>query len=475
MVLYASYLTRSGVLGETSVHAFADDGRSFLLILFMFVFITLAVWMLIRRKKEIPTSSLPNLFTREFLMMYGAIVLLLAAFQVISTTSVSVINKIFGTGMTPPTDVIGFYNAWQMPFAILVTLLLGFGQYMVYGNNDLKVFLRKIMVPVIVSLIVAIAGFIIDQNLTFMNGIFLFCIVFALSSSVGYLFRFVAGKANTGAAITHIGFGIFLLGVLITFANKETLSKVGVSGMQGGGDNIMLFKGQVTQMGDYLVCYSDSKTVRDETFFQIDFLKKGDDGQLYLQYSVFPSIKYNSRMGNVYNPDTRNSLKGDVFMYLTFAQDKSKLSPDGYALTGTVEVALGDTMNAGHGRVLLDSLYVTSLNQTADEVTITARVKPIDPINKDQSYLLNYRLKGGFAESDFAELADLGVRLRFEDVSEQPKTIQVGVYEKQGEFIALKIMFFPWIMILWAGAIIMFSGVTVSIWRRAVKAKQAAV
>lgn len=29
MVVYASYLTRSGVLGETSVHAFGDDGRSF--------------------------------------------------------------------------------------------------------------------------------------------------------------------------------------------------------------------------------------------------------------------------------------------------------------------------------------------------------------------------------------------------------------------------------------------------------------
>jgi len=474
MVLYASYLTRSGVLGETSVHAFGDDGRSMQLILFTAVFIILPAWWLIKRRKEIPANELPNLFSREFLMMYGAIVLLLSAFQIISTTSVPVINKIFGTGLAPPADVVGFYNNWQMPFAIMATLLLGLGQYILYGKNESKSFLRIIIYPVILALGLAVTGFVIDVNMSIVHGIFLFSILFAIFTSLAYLFRFAGGKSNTGAGLTHFGFGIFLLGVLITFSNTETLSKVGVSGMPGAGDNVMLFKGQVKQMGDYLVCYSDSKEVNDETFYQIDFLRKGEDEQLYLNYSVFPSIKYNDRMGNVHNPDTRNMLTGDLFMYLTFAEDRSKRMPDGYVFSGSTEISLGDTMNAGATVIVFDSLYYAISDQNAEEITITAIMKAADSTGSYQSYPLTYALKNGFAESSIADLDDLGVRLRFEKVSDNPKTIHMGVFEKKTEFIALKIMFFPWIWVVWAGAIIMFSGVTVSIWKRAVKAKHAA-
>lgn len=474
MVLYASYLTRSGVLGETSVHAFGDDGRSLQLILFTLAFVFLAAWALFKRRKDIPTNELPNLFSREFLMMYGSIVLILAAFQVISTTSVPVINKIFGTGLTPPADVTGFYNTWQMPFAILITLLLGTGQFVLYGVNDLKGFLRAIVYPVGLALVVAVAGFLYDTDMSIVHGLFLFCIAFTIFTSTAYLFHFAGGKGNAGAAITHVGFGIFLLGVLIAFSNTETLSKVGVSGMPGAGDNIMLFKGEVKQMGDYLVCYSDSKEVNDETFFQIDFLNKGEDDQLYLNYSVFPSIKYNDRMGNVYNPDTRNMITGDIFMYLTFAEDRSKRMPDGYVYSGSSEISLGDTMKAGSAQIIFDSLFYTSADGNAEEITITALMKAADSAGNSQSTPLTYSLKNGFAESNIADFDGLGVRLQFEKVSEKPRAIHVAIFEKQAEFIALKIMFFPWIWVVWAGSIIMFSGVTVSIWRRAVKAKQAA-
>ena len=88
-------------------------------------------------------------------------------------------------------------------------------------------------------------------------------------------------------------------------------------------------------------------------------------------------------------------------------------------------------------------------------------------------YPLVYEVKGGFAENGVVGLEEKGIRLRFDNVSDKPKTIIVGIFEKQPEFIVAKIMFFPWIWIVWAGAVIMFSGVTVSIWRRAVKAKQA--
>jgi cytochrome c-type biogenesis protein CcmF len=361
-----------------------------------------------------------------------------------------------------------------MPFAILITILLGVGQYISYGQNDLKMFVRQVIYPLLISLVVGIIGFFADSTMSIAHAVFLVCITFTILTSLGYLFRFAGGKSNAGAAITHFGFGIFLLGVLLTFANTEVLSKANAGAMAGGGENIMLFKGQVKQMGKYHVCYSDSKIVRDETFYQVDFLKKGADDKFYLDYSVFPSIKVNAMMGNVHNPDTRNMLKGDIFMYLTYAEDQSKRTADGYLQTDLTEVSPGDTLKAGGISVIFDSLSVSSMDENATEVTITAIMKTIDNSGKASFYPLIYQLKGGYAESGMVNIGDKGVKLSFAGVSDKAKTIQVGVYEKQQEFIVARIMFFPWIWVLWAGSIIMFSGVTVSIWRRAVKAKQAA-
>ncbi|WP_367328436.1 cytochrome c biogenesis protein CcsA [Lentimicrobium sp.] len=474
MVVYASYLTRSGVLGETSVHAFGDDGRSVQLILFTVIFILLPLWQLIRNRKNIRANDLPELFTREFLMMYGAIVMLLAAFQVISTTSVPVINKVIGTNMAPPSDVVSFYNTWQLPFAIMMTLLLSIGQYLSYGKNDIKSFLRNIIYPFVLALIVAIWGFIADNDMSVVHGVFLFCIVFTILTSVAYLFRFASGRGNSAAGITHVGFGVFLLGVLIAFSNTETLSSGGVPGMPGGGDNMMLFKGEQKSLGRYQVSYSGIEEKRDETFYRIDFLEEGKDGELYHRFSLHPSVKFNEMMGNVHNPDTRNMLSGDIYMYITFAEDRAKRMPDGYVYSGSVDFTLGDTLEAGRVPVIFDSLYISNMSTDAEQISITALLKANDSLDREQTYPLVYTVDGNTAESGVVEIPGSGIKLRFDKVSEMARTINVGIFEKKPEFVVVKILHFPWIFILWTGAVIMFAGITVGIWKRAVKARNAA-
>ncbi len=472
MVVYASYLTRSGVLGETSVHAFGDDGRSVQLVLFTLLTIAVPVILLIKARKWVKSNDLPELFTREFMMMYGAIIILLAAFQVISTTSVPVINKVFGTSMAPPTDVVNFYNTWQTPFAIMIAIILGVGQYVAYGKNEWKSFLKNVIYPAIISLVVAIGGFLYDTNMSVVHGVFLFSIVFAILTSVAYLFHFVSARTNTAAGVTHVGFGIFLLGVLITFSNTETLSKGGVPGMAGGGDNMMLFKDQLKPLGDYVVKYSGNKLERDEVFHQVDFMREGPDGKLYQEFSLFPSVKYNSMMGNVHNPDTKNMLKGDIYMFITFAEDPAKQLPGGYIFSGSSEVTMGDTIAAGNKRVVFDTLFVSGMADNARELEITAMIKGEDSTGAVKAYPLTYRVTGDIAESGYADID--GIRLRFEGVSATPRTIKVGLYEKQMEFIVVKVLKFPWIIILWTGSVIMFLGLTIAVWRRAVKAKMVA-
>ncbi len=468
-VVYASYLTRSGVLGETSVHAFGDNGLTVQLVAFMLVFTILPVWMLYKRRKSIPTNDLPASMDREFMMLYGSVVLLLSAFQIISTTSLPVVNKIIGTNLTLSSNVVGFYNSWQMPFAMMAALLLGFVHYLSYERNDKKVFWKNILIPVSLSAILSVAAFFIDTDMLPVHSIFLFMVLFAIFSSIAYLFRFIRKHHNLQAGLTHLGFSIFLFGVLITFSNTITFSSQSASGAQGS--NIMLFKGQARQVGNQVLKYSSNREERDEIFYQIDFLEQVN-GQEKVKYSVYPSVKYNDRMGNVHNPDTRNMLKGDVFMYLTFAEDRSKRAADGYSVSQTYDISVKDSKPIDGKEIILDSLSFDLLDASGQNIAVTANLRAVDSLNGSVSVPLKYIVRGNIAESEVVQIPGSDARLRFEGITEMAKTIQIALLEKQPEFIVLKVMFFPWIMVLWAGSIIMFIGLTISVYKRAIKANK---
>src|SRR5690606_35104613 len=57
LILYSTFLTRSGILGDASVHSFTDLGLSGQLLLYMFFFLFLAAALCIWRWKEIPTTD----------------------------------------------------------------------------------------------------------------------------------------------------------------------------------------------------------------------------------------------------------------------------------------------------------------------------------------------------------------------------------------------------------------------------------
>lgn len=469
MVIYASYLTRSGVLGETSVHAFGDNGLTLQLIIFLIVYTIAPVWMLIKRWKNIPSSELPNLLNRESVIFYGSLAILLSAFQIISTTSIPVFGRILNTKLALGADVSIFYNGWQIPFAMVITLLIGVAYYLTYNKNNLKEFLRNMIYPCGIALIIAIAGYLGDNDMRMIHAIFLFCIVFCTLSSIASLLKFTSVCRNVCAGITHLGFSVFLLGVLIAFSNIQVIHETIPGSLQR--NIVMLYKGQVKEIGDQLLCYSASFTKGDKVSYQVDFLNKSSSGEILYKYSLYPTIKYNNKMGKVYNPDIHCSIKGDVFIYLTYAEDLNGRLSDGYSLTEARELTLKDTLFANGKTIVFDSLYMEVYKEKYEEIRITALMKTTDSIGRQLQMPLTYKITGDYAESGIIALDDQKVRLRFDKVSEQPKTIRISVYTKQPEFIVLKIMLFPWIWVLWAGAIIMFTGVTLAICKRLRKAR----
>src|SRR6185295_10506688 len=89
LILYSTFLTRSGILGDASVHSFTDLGLSGQLLIYLLFFKIAAVVLVIMRWREIPSSEKEiSTYSREFWVFLGATTLCLMGFQVLVPISI---------------------------------------------------------------------------------------------------------------------------------------------------------------------------------------------------------------------------------------------------------------------------------------------------------------------------------------------------------------------------------------------------
>src|SRR6185437_1483650 len=76
LILYSTFLTRSGILGSSSVHSFTDLGLSGQLLIYLLVFLFISIYFCIANWKKIPSSEgEASIYSREFWIFIGATVL----------------------------------------------------------------------------------------------------------------------------------------------------------------------------------------------------------------------------------------------------------------------------------------------------------------------------------------------------------------------------------------------------------------
>ncbi|MGZ3939271.1 MAG: cytochrome c biogenesis protein CcsA, partial [Flavisolibacter sp.] len=165
LVLYSTYLTRSGDLQDTSVHAFTGEGITvWHLRIFLFIFMLPAIVLFIARYKQIPfIAKEEETSAREFWMFVGSLILFLSALLIIGMTSIPVFNKIASLfssqeklfkPLAVGEDAAYAYNRIQIFVAIILGTFTGFGMYLKYKTTG-REFLKKLIVPTIAGLVVA--------------------------------------------------------------------------------------------------------------------------------------------------------------------------------------------------------------------------------------------------------------------------------------------------------------------------------
>lgn len=361
LILYSTFLTRSGVLGDTSVHSFVDSGILPQLLFFLLFFVVMCVALIFTNRKFrwiylgvsalvllIATgeytkvtmfwfflftiaallvawkTSFPKqdeeegLWSREFWIFIGSLVLTLAAFHITLMNSVPIFNmfcEAFSgtlTGLHNATDLslfaslaeanfnvsddpFGTYHKWQIPFAILICMLIAVGQFFKYGKTNMSQFTRKIGISfglsfVIIGFLYWWTGFKYDD---IRLHLLLFTCVFAATANLDYFTRVLKGKVNfSGASIAHIGFAVVLIGAIWSTSQRKISDKFSdVFTSQLSEDvvealDVTLTQNDTISFGNYFASYRSKEMAENGYQFRttVDFFEKNP--KIYRQGDV---------------------------------------------------------------------------------------------------------------------------------------------------------------------------------------------
>ena len=519
LVLYATFLVRSGVLGDASVHSFTDLGLSGQLLIYMLFFMAVAIFLAVRAWKHIPSS--PNeasTYSREFWIFLGAITLSLMAFQVIVPTSIPAWNALvesFGgiSNMAPPAVQVEFYTKSQLWFAILIALLTAVGQFFWWQKMDKKALKDALLVPYIVAMLLAAAIIVVTKVYEWKYILIVLSGVFTIVANSVILVKLL--KKSTfklaGGSLAHIGLGMILIGIMFSSGYSDVIS-LNMSGLtysnswedEMNKEHVLLWINKPTQMKDYTVIYrgrqkkvegvpeyvpanllastgkvNQAVALEDyQTYF-----KKGDTLQLVLeendyfkidyfqneklQFSLSPMSQFNEGMGGlISSPDSKIYLDRDLYTYVAAMNDFSDpewKEDEIYEVSPGQQFHIADFVTYFDGVEVLKELEGYTLKE--GDIALKAKIRVLDyDVEKilEPTFIVSDNQVGKLPVED----ADLGLKISLENILPEQNKFVFKVNQYQKDYVVMKAIVKPYINVLWIGTLLMLLGFSVAIYRR---------
>lgn len=325
LVLYSTFLTRSGVLGETSVHSFVDPGMwvYWLLLAIITAFGALGFGLLFHRWKEMPVVPVEHtLLSREFALFLGAATLVFASIFILIGTSSPIITNII-KGKTSAVDP-SFYVTTTLPLGVALALLAGLGQLLWWQRSDMPTLLRSLRIPVLLSvLFTAVTAFLGATHPAMI--IFIFASAFALFANLIVGYGIVQGNPRlAGGAVTHIGIALMFLG-FVASAKYDDVATVN------------LVQGRPVSALGYTMTYTGYKPQERGRFaFSVEVEK---DGRSFVVAPVM--FRENDEGGLIRNPDIVNLLTKDFYVSPLSLEAGEQAEADQVTVTESAPVSAG--------------------------------------------------------------------------------------------------------------------------------------
>jgi cytochrome c-type biogenesis protein CcmF len=225
-------------------------------------------------------------------------------------------------------------------------------------------------------------------------------------------------------------------------------------------------------MGKYWTTYLSNDSVDNAsktTYFHIRFQKKDSTEQFDLYPNWIKATK--GQQGISANPDKHHYWDRDIFTYIS-ASDNMQQEKNDTAQFKSYPMALNDTIYYSKGYIVLDKVVLNPDNEkfhfAKDDTALMAEVTVVSKDSMRYKATPVFYLKNNqtnfITDTVFAQ----NLAIRFTRVLGAEK-VELGVKESTSmiPFVALKVLEFPQINILWIGTVVMIIGFIMSIvWRR---------
>lgn len=525
LILYATFLVRSGILGNTSVHSFTDLGLSGQLLIYLLFFLFATFLIAGRVWKEIPTSEKEaSTYSREFWIFIGALTLCLMAFQVLIPTSFPVFNKIvelFGglSSLAPPADQVAFYSKWQVWFAIGIAFLSGTGQFFFWKKMDKEKLKSSMTFPVLISLLLSALIFVLAKVNDPVYIVVLVAGVYSIVSNSKILIDLLkAGSRKLiGGSIAHIGIAMILIGIMFSEGYSRIVSKnttiISRDFTEEQNSNmVVLFLNDPKPMGGFEVVYrsenmealgipgyvkkSDLVETEEPNYriAKVD-IKKGDilyaqEGDtLYFrnpentyhevhytslrtgrEFTLFPRTQVNEEMGStIVSPDIKKLWNRDLYTFVSLQNDFEDeftewSAIDKKQLKKGQQFFLNDYVAVFEGLERLPSVNFLELGpqDAAVQANIAVYTENNAKIMLQPKFIIKDNSVGKPSELN----QEIGSRVTLENIFPEDGSIELGIETAQKDWIIMQAIEKPQINILWVGTIVMIIGFIIATRRR---------
>ena len=457
LVIYATFLTRSGVLSDFSVHSFATLGINSFLILFMAILTIFGFGVFFNRYKSIPIVSMDtSALNRENGLGISVIVFIAMAVLTFVGTSSPILSGFFGDPSQVDTSFYNRVNLWP---AIFMALFLGIIPFLAWIEHNAKEIFKKLTISLILtvlSIIIAVY-FGITKPVMF---------IFTATSAFAFWTNILVAISNrkkgwqqVGAPISHIGVGMILIAIII-------------SGLFDKSERLVLEKDKPGNALGYNLVYKGLEQKPDGK--DIVHIEVSIDNEIF---NARPRLFYSDKIrGMMREPDVKSGILVDLYVS-PLERRKFEQKSTGHPLI----LKKGETKNMDEYAITFIDYKMSSHSDTPDAISIGAELEiskgnqktSVTPVliiagknrtsqpthiglSKDLHNSPTVALTGVNADNKSVQLMISGLPGHDHATNAAPEQLIIEISEK------------PFMNILWAGCIILLIGAYFSLHRRTV-------
>ena len=456
LVLYSTFLTRSGVLGDASVHSFVDPGKLVYLFLVVFIgtFIFVGFGGIAYRWKNLEDKTLyeESLLSRELSLFTAAIVLGASALIVLVGTSAPLFGHSVDTS---------FYNEMHLPIAIIIGLLNGLSLLIKWKTTNTKELIRDSSLSLIAAILMTVIIVVIGGVHDLMLIILAFSASFALIVNAEIAVKIVKSNLkNLGAYVAHIGIALFILGII---GSAGYTSKV----------NLDLVKNQPANALGYQLTFTGYTPIENNTKYAFNVtMKKGDDN-----YNVAPIMyiaEYNNSL--MREPAILNLLSKDIYIEPLGYDEGTNNNTSGNG--ETVSLEKGKEVDYQGAKISFDKFDVSSETMKAMQEGKDFQMGAVLTLEKngksEEFELLRKSIGGQVQFTDYIS-KNTGLKIQLTNLTAQmievsisnPNDNQPSIVEApKREVLSVTASVKPYISFVWIGVVVMVLGFFISVVRR---------